>query len=60
MNSGLFLFRSDRYLEALGQHQPAMLAACEQAMAKAERDLDFIRPDAEAFLASPQTASITR
>ena len=52
-NSGLFLFRSDRYLEALGQHQPAMLGACEQAMAKAERDLDFIRPDAEAFLASP-------
>ena len=52
-NSGLFLFRSDRYLEALGQHQPAMLEACEQAMAKAERDLDFIRPDAEAFLASP-------
>jgi mannose-1-phosphate guanylyltransferase/mannose-6-phosphate isomerase len=52
-NSGLFLFRADRYLEALGQHQPAMLSACEQAMAKAERDLDFIRPDAEAFLASP-------
>ena len=52
-NSGLFLFRADRYLEALGQHQPAMLAACEQAMARAERDLDFIRPDAEAFLASP-------
>jgi len=52
-NSGLFLFRADRYLEVLGQHQPAMLAACEQAMAKAERDLDFIRPDAEAFLMSP-------
>ena len=52
-NSGLFLFRTDRYLEVLGQHQPAMLAACEQAMAKAKRDLDFIRPDAEAFLMSP-------
>ena len=52
-NSGLFLFRADRYLEALSQHQPEMLAACEQAMALAERDLDFIRPDAEAFLASP-------
>ena len=52
-NSGLFLFRADCYLEALGQHQPAMLAACEQAMARAERDLDFIRPDAEAFLVSP-------
>jgi mannose-1-phosphate guanylyltransferase/mannose-6-phosphate isomerase len=52
-NSGLFLFRADRYLEALSQHQPEMLAACEQAMARAEHDLDFIRPDAEAFLASP-------
>jgi len=52
-NSGLFLFRADCYLEALGQHQPAMLAACKQAMARAERDLDFIRPDAEAFLISP-------
>ena len=30
-----------------------MLAACEQAMSGAQRDLDFIRPDAEAFLASP-------
>ena len=52
-NSGLFLFRADRYLEALSQHQPEMLAACERAMALAEHDLDFIRPDAEAFLASP-------
>ena len=52
-NSGLFLFRADRYLAELGMHQPAMLAACEQAMADAERDLDFIRPNAEAFLASP-------
>jgi mannose-1-phosphate guanylyltransferase/mannose-6-phosphate isomerase len=52
-NSGLFLFRADRYLEALSQHQPEMLAACEQAMARADHDLDFIRPDAEAFLASP-------
>ncbi len=52
-NSGLFLFRADRYLGALSQHQPEMLAACEQAMARAEHDLDFIRPDAEAFLASP-------
>ena len=30
-----------------------MLSACERAMAGAERDLDFIRPDAEAFMASP-------
>ena len=52
-NSGMFLFRADRYLAELATHQPAMLSACEQAMAGAERDLDFIRPDAEAFMASP-------
>lgn len=52
-NSGMFLFRADRYLAELATHQPAMLSACEQAMAKAKRDLDFIRPDAEAFMASP-------
>jgi mannose-1-phosphate guanylyltransferase/mannose-6-phosphate isomerase len=47
------LFRADRYLAELATHQPAMLSACERAMAGAERDLDFIRPDAEAFMASP-------
>ena len=52
-NSGMFLFRADRYLAELATHQPAMLSACEQAMAGAERDLDFIRPNAEAFMASP-------
>jgi mannose-1-phosphate guanylyltransferase/mannose-6-phosphate isomerase len=52
-NSGMFLFRADRYLAELARHQPAMLSACEQAMGKAKRDLDFIRPDAEAFMASP-------
>jgi len=52
-NSGMFLFRADRYLEELATYQPDMLAACETAMAGAERDLDFIRPLASAFLASP-------
>ena len=52
-NSGMFLLRADRYLAELAAHQPEMLAACEQAMRDAHRDLDFIRPDAEAFLASP-------
>jgi len=52
-NSGMFLFRADRYLEELALHQPEMLAACERAMAGATQDLDFIRPDEAAFLASP-------
>ncbi len=52
-NSGMFLFRADRYLAELSQHQPDMFAACEAAMAAVEQDLDFIRPNSEAFLASP-------
>ena len=52
-NSGMFLFRADRYLEELALYQPAMLSACEAAMTGAERDLDFIRPLEAAFLASP-------
>ena len=52
-NSGMFLFRADRYLAELAQHQPDMLAACEAAMSAGEEDLDFIRPNADAFLASP-------
>ena len=52
-NSGMFLFRADRYLDELALHQPDMLSACEAAMSGAKRDLDFVRPLEEAFLASP-------
>ncbi|MBL6821015.1 MAG: mannose-1-phosphate guanylyltransferase/mannose-6-phosphate isomerase [Luminiphilus sp.] len=52
-NSGMFLFRADRYLAELALHRPAMLSACEAAMSSATRDLDFVRPSEEAFLASP-------
>jgi mannose-1-phosphate guanylyltransferase/mannose-6-phosphate isomerase len=52
-NSGMFLFKASRYLEELKVLQPAILSACEQALAKATRDSDFIRLDAGAFAASP-------
>jgi mannose-1-phosphate guanylyltransferase/mannose-6-phosphate isomerase len=52
-NSGMFMFRADRYLAELGRLQPAMLAACEQACAQAKRDLDFVRVDNAAFASSP-------
>ena len=52
-NSGMFLFKASTYLDALRRLQPAMLAACEQALGKATRDADFIRLDAEAFAQSP-------
>ncbi len=48
-NSGMFLLRAATYLEQLGQHAPQILACCRKAMDMASTDLDFVRPDAEAF-----------
>ena len=52
-NSGIFLLRADRWLEEIGKHQPDILKACRQAMAKGGRDSDFVRVDKDAFLSSP-------
>ncbi|MEJ5150767.1 mannose-1-phosphate guanylyltransferase/mannose-6-phosphate isomerase [Comamonas sp. MYb396] len=52
-NSGLFMVRADQWLKAMAALQPAMLQACEQAMAQSSRDMDFIRPHAELFAACP-------
>lgn len=52
-NSGMFLFRADRYLEELEAHQPAMLKACREAWSQKQADLDFIRVGREAFEACP-------
>lgn len=52
-NSGMFLFRASAFLSELEAHQPAMLAACRDALAKARRDEDFVRLDKAAFSASP-------
>lgn len=52
-NSGMFLMRAATFLDELEAHAPAMLAACRDAMAGAASDLDFVRPDAGAFCASP-------
>jgi mannose-1-phosphate guanylyltransferase/mannose-6-phosphate isomerase len=48
-NSGMFLLRAATYLEQLEEHAPEILACCRKAMDKASADLDFVRPDAEAF-----------
>ena len=52
-NSGLFMLRASVWLKALGHYRPDILAACEQAMAGARRDLDFVRPQADVFKACP-------
>lgn len=52
-NGGIFVFRASDYLNALGDHAPAIAAACATAMAKATTDGLFTRPDKAAFVASP-------
>lgn len=53
-NSGMFLFRASRYIEELGRHRPDILSACERALAGASLDVDFIRPEQNAFLECPE------
>ena len=52
-NGGIFLFRADIYLEALGVYGPAMLMAAQRAMEKARREGKRIWPDAGEFAQSP-------
>jgi mannose-1-phosphate guanylyltransferase/mannose-6-phosphate isomerase len=52
-NSGMFVFGARRYLEELGRLRPAVLAAASKALDAADKDLDFLRLDKDAFLASP-------
>ncbi len=50
-NSGMFLFKASRYLEELAKYRADILENCQQAMADVELDLDFLRPNKDAFLA---------
>ncbi len=52
-NSGMFAFRADIFLAELERHAPEILAAAKAALAAAERDLDFVRLDKEAFGRAP-------
>jgi mannose-1-phosphate guanylyltransferase len=52
-NGGIFLFRADAYLAALGEFAPEMLRACEAAMAGAETIGARIHPNESAFAATP-------
>ena len=48
-NSGIFLFSVERFLSEMERLEPAMLAACKEAVEKGRKDLDFIRLDETAF-----------
>jgi len=52
-NSGMFLFRAERYLAELHSFQPDMASAVAAAVGQAGRDMDFFRLDEQAFAAAP-------
>lgn len=53
-NSGMFVFRADRYLEELEEFSPEIVKACRLAYDKRKRDMDFTRVDEEAFASCPE------
>jgi len=52
-NGGMFVFRVDVLLEEFEKLAPDILPPVREAVAKATRDLDFIRLDAESFAKAP-------
>jgi mannose-1-phosphate guanylyltransferase/mannose-6-phosphate isomerase len=52
-NSGMFMFRADRFLAEIEAHAPDIAKAASAAVGDAYRDLDFCRLDEAAFSASP-------
>ena len=50
-NSGMFVFQAQRFIAELKRCAPDILAACETALAHAERDLDFTRISPAEFAA---------
>ena len=52
-NSGIFLFRATIYLTELERTNPAIVAACREALAGSRQDRLFLRLASDAFAASP-------
>ncbi|BCM92299.1 mannose-1-phosphate guanylyltransferase 1 [Abditibacteriota bacterium] len=55
-NSGMFLLPAQAFLDELKAHAPAVFEAVERSFEGAARDLDFCRPDHDAFLSSPSVS----
>src|SRR3546814_4447073 len=49
----MFLLRASCFIAELQRFAPAMLAACQEAVAAARHDVDFVRLGTEAFADCP-------
>lgn len=52
-NSGMFMFKASVYLRELSEHAPNIFAVCTNAMQNTDKDMTFIRVDAEEFAKCP-------
>lgn len=52
-NSGIFMMRASKWLNAIEALQPAIFAACKRAMQGCKREHDFLAVDKEAFSSCP-------
>jgi mannose-1-phosphate guanylyltransferase/mannose-6-phosphate isomerase len=52
-NSGMFMFKASEYLKALQEFAPEIYQASQDAINKADRDMDFIRVGIEEFKKCP-------
>ena len=52
-NGGIFMFRADRYLDALAEFAPSILLAARAAMENAEINETCVYPEAASFAGSP-------
>lgn len=50
-NSGIYLFKASAIIEEFKRLAPDILSACQDSLAKATHDLDFLRLERESFLA---------
>ncbi|MFV9474469.1 mannose-1-phosphate guanylyltransferase/mannose-6-phosphate isomerase [Advenella sp. RU8] len=53
-NSGMFMFKASAYLKALSEFRPDILDACKKALQQGQKDMDFIRVNADAFIQCPE------
>ncbi len=52
-NSGIFMFRADTFIEELETHDRNILTACESALEKSTKDLNFVRLDSSSLASAP-------
>ncbi len=52
-NSGIFLFKTSKYLKELKNFRPDIYEVCQSSVADMQTDLDFLRVDIEKFESCP-------